>query len=61
MESAFTGTGWDVPRFNRFIVKIILTHKIISEYTVGTFNGTSATQYCMTVADAEVDGVVFND
>ena len=30
-------------------------------FAVGEFNETSATQFCMTVTDANVDGIVFND
>lgn len=37
----------------------IFFHIII--HAVGLFNHSLATQYCMTVTDAKVDGVVFNE
>ena len=48
-------------KFKRFVVEDNVNIKFISAYTVGEFNGSFATQYCMTVTDAKVDGIAFND
>ena len=34
---------------------------IVQKHAVGTFNDSSATQYCMNVSDIEVDGLASNN